>query len=314
MLRKPIALLALLPLAVAPLALACGAEEPSDDSPEAAETAERDYAERMREEHAGDRPVESPAAEVRRRQRVHTFELVYADMPEADAIGYLTRPRGARKRVPGVLMIHEWWGLNDNIKRMAQKLAVEEYAVLAVDLFDRSVAETPDSAMSLVRNLDAERARTNLRRANAFLREKAEPRALRQTEPYREPVGAGRVGVIGWCFGGGWALRAALDAPGEIDAVVIYYGQLETDPERLARLNMPVLGHFGAEDESIPLEQVRRFETVLDSLGIPNEIHVYEGAGHAFANPSGTRYVEEAAERAWSRTLDFFRRHLKEAG
>ena len=102
--------------------------------------------------------------------------------------------------------------------------------------------------------------------------------------------------------------------PGEIDAAAIYYGQLVTDRDRLAALDMPVLGIFGAEDQGIPVSQVRAFETALKELGKDAEIEVYEGAGHAFANPSGERYVASAAEDAWQKTLAFFDEHLRRDG
>jgi carboxymethylenebutenolidase len=136
----------------------------------------------------------------------------------------------------------------------------------------------------------------NLRQARAFL---------------IDDLHATEIGVIGWCFGGGWSLRTALLLPDGIDATVIYYGRIVTDREELAALRSPVLGIFGAEDRGIPVEDVREFERVLHELEKPAKIHVYEGAAHAFANPSGTRYDPGAAEDAWNRTLAFLARHLK---
>jgi carboxymethylenebutenolidase len=118
--------------------------------------------------------------------------------------------------------------------------------------------------------------------------------------------------VIGWCLGGGGSLRTALDMGDEIDAAVVYYGRLLTDPEILANLRSPLLGLFGAEDSGIPVDTVRQFETVLAELGQDAEIVVHEGAHHAFGNPSGTRYQPEAARDAWARTLAFFDEHLRE--
>jgi carboxymethylenebutenolidase len=136
----------------------------------------------------------------------------------------------------------------------------------------------------------------NLRQAYAFLTEEA---------------GAPRVGVIGWCFGGGWSLRTALMLPGEIDAAVIYYGRLITDREQLKALDAPLLGIFGAEDGGIPIDGVKEFETALNELGKDSQILIYDGAEHAFANPSGTRYDAEAAEDAWAETLAFLEEHLE---
>ncbi len=118
------------------------------------------------------------------------------------------------------------------------------------------------------------------------------------------------IGVIGWCFGGGWALQTALLLP-KLDAAVIYYGELVTDSQALKKLETPVLGIFGAKDQGIPVEKVRSFETALKSLGKTAEIYIYENAGHAFANASGDRYVPEAAADAWQKTTRFLNQHLK---
>ncbi len=115
---------------------------------------------------------------------------------------------------------------------------------------------------------------------------------------------------MGWCFGGAWTLEAALFAPDKVDAAVIYYGRLITDPHALEALQAPVLGIFGDLDQGIPLDSVRAFEAALKELGKPADIRIYEGADHAFANPSGTRYKADAAEDAWARTLTFFATHL----
>jgi carboxymethylenebutenolidase len=119
--------------------------------------------------------------------------------------------------------------------------------------------------------------------------------------------------VIGWCFGGGWSLQTALEVPQGISAVVMYYGQPEKDRVRLEGLRSPLLGLFGADDKSIPPAAVRELEANLKQLGKSAEIHIYDGAGHAFANPSGTNYRPAAAEDAWRRTVAFFKQHLKGA-
>jgi carboxymethylenebutenolidase len=122
---------------------------------------------------------------------------------------------------------------------------------------------------------------------------------------------APKIGTIGWCFGGGWSLNTALMLPSEVDATVIYYGRLVTDPEQLKTLEMPILGIFGAEDQGIPLDMVKEFESALQTLNKDAGIHIYEGADHAFANPSGTHYNAEAAADAWGKTLAFFEANLK---
>ena len=122
--------------------------------------------------------------------------------------------------------------------------------------------------------------------------------------------GAPKVASLGWCFGGGWSLNTAKLFPDELDAAVIYYGQVTDDEDVLRPINTPILGHFGTEDRGIPVEGVRRFEQALERLRKDHEIYYYEGANHAFANPTGQRYNAEAAEKAWQRTLEFLGQKL----
>lgn len=255
-----------------------------------------DYAERMAEEHKDDSPVASPAAGGESAAEVETERVSYAEVGGAEVVGYLARPAGTAA-APGVIVIQEWWGLNENIESMARQLAGEGYLALAVDLYGGEVASDRTQARALMQAAmaDTEALEDNLRQAHAYL----------------TAQGAPRVGSIGWCFGGGWSLETALALPGELDAAVIYYGRVVTDRERLARLTTPILGHFGSEDQGIPIAGVREFERLLGELGKDARIHVYEGADHAFANPSGTRYQAEAAEQAWQRTLAFFDLRLK---
>jgi len=180
---------------------------------------------------------------------------------------------------------------------MADKLAGEGYTALAVDLYNGKVAELPDSAGTYARSVKEEEALDNLTQAYQYL---------------TNDQGAGKIGTIGWCFGGGWSLQTALAHPEKIDATVIYYGRLVTDATKLEKLQMPIIGFFGAEDNGIPPETVHEFESALNDAGVKNSIHIYDGAGHAFANPSGTRYVQEAAEDAWQKTVTFLSENLKQ--
>ena len=199
---------------------------------------------------------------------------------------------------PGLILIHEWWGLNDNMRDMARQLAGQGYRVLAVDLYDGNVATDPQTARGYVQQA-MQNERALLQNLEAAYTHLAETR------------GSGEVGVMGYCFGGGMALNAALAMPEDLDALVIYYGQLTTDGDRLEVLDMPVLGIFGAEDEGIPVDQVQAFDETLNELGKEAEIHIFPGAGHAFANPSGEAFVPEAAGQAWSLTTAFLDRHLQ---
>lgn len=258
---------------------------------------EDDYIERMEVEHAADSPVASPAAQVQPGGEVATQEVTYAGIDGTDVVGYLARPASG-EATAGILVIHEWWGLNDNVRSMARQLAGEGYVALAVDLYEGEVAETRDDAGRLARGSrdNPDRGRQNMQQAWQFL---------------KEEQGVEKVGVIGWCFGGGWSLQTALMLGQGIDGAVIYYGRVVTDRDSLEALSSPLLGIFGAEDNGIPVATVREFQTTLDLLGKNASIHIYEGADHAFANPSGTRYNEDAAKDAWAKTLTFFSQTLR---
>jgi carboxymethylenebutenolidase len=178
------------------------------------------------------------------------------------------------------------------------QFADQGYRALAVDIYQREAASNAEEARSMMEEAlsDTKSMMDNIRSAHMYLTDEA---------------GAPSVGVVGWCFGGAVSLETALALPSDIDATVIYYGRLVTDSERLATLQMPVIGFFGAEDRGIPVEDVRRFESILSDLEKDAEIHIYEGAGHGFANPSGRSYNGEGANDAWDRTLSFFASHLK---
>jgi carboxymethylenebutenolidase len=274
--------------AAMPLAAACGGGS--------------SYGDRMSQEHKGDKPV--PAAATMAQQEPAgkpSVEIVvqrvdYATVDGRKVSGYLAYPADHPTGLPGLIVIHEWWGLNDNVETMARMLARSGYSALAVDLYGGKVAEAPDAARALMEGVKQAGANSNLEQAYAYL------------ESERK---APRIGVIGWCFGGGWSLQTALLLPDKIDATVIYYGRLVSDRDRLAALKMPILAFFGAEDQSIPVADVRAFESTLKDLGKDVEVHVYDGAGHAFANPSGTRYQPEAAKDAWERTQAFFAKYLQ---
>lgn len=255
---------------------------------------------RMAQEHKHDKPTATPAAKEEPARPVEAEEVSYAQIGGKAVRGYYAKPKGAQGNLPGLIVIQEWWGLNDNIRAMTRRLAGEGYQALAVDLYGGAVANTPDEAMKLMNASlkDTAAGEENIRRAAAFL----------------ESKGAQKLGVIGWCFGGGWSLATAMLIPDKIDATVMYYGRIETDPKKLAKIESPILGIFGAKDQGIPVAGVRQFEDALKKLGKPAEIKIYEGADHAFANSSGGNYNPEAARDAWQRTTAFFAKNLKGGG
>lgn len=224
--------------------------------------------------------------------------VIYGEQQGSPLQGYLARPESSEEKLPGLIVIHEWWSLNDNIQKMIARLAGEGYAALAIDLYNGEVAEDPQGARSLVGTVSGNRAQ-------------AEDNLMQALRYLESEQGASKIGSMGWCLGGGWSLNTALLLPSELDAAVIYYGRLETDPQQLAPLEMPILGIFGGQDQNPSVESVREFEAALQGLDKAVEIHVYEGADQAFANPSGRNYKAATTEAAWTETIDFLRQTLQ---
>lgn len=224
--------------------------------------------------------------------------LAYGEAARSNLVGYLAMPQDAAEPLPGIIVIHEWWGLNDDIKAVTRRLAAEGYVVLAVDLYGGKTAKTPDEANSLMTDLygDPDAVRRNLQQAYDYL----EKYAL-----------APRIASIGWDLGGGWSLQTALLYPGALDAAVMYYGPIITERDRLAPLNVPLLSFFGADDRSIPVREVQEFRAKLADLGKVAEVLIVPRADHGFAIPNGAAYNEKAANEAWDTTLAFLERNLK---
>ena len=204
--------------------------------------------------------------------------------------GYLSLPPGAEPPLAGVLVIHEWWGLNDNVRLWTDRLAAEGYAAYAVDLYDGVVARNPDDAMAAMRSVDPAAATAKLRAAHHWLRE-------------NYATDGAPTASIGWCFGGGWSMRAALDLEG-LDAAVVYYGRTEVTEEQARAMDTAVLGVFGLRDEGITPEYVDQLEATLEAAGADFRFERYD-ADHAFGNPSSARYDHEAASAAWDETRAF---------
>jgi carboxymethylenebutenolidase len=210
--------------------------------------------------------------------------------------GYLALPDGGGKH-PAVIVIHEWWGLNDWVKEQAQKYAGQGYVALAVDLYRGKVAATPDDAHILMRGLADDRGLRDLEAAFAYLSS-------------RPDVDADKIGSVGWCMGGGWSIKLAEDQP-KLAACVVNYGALPSDPEIIAKINAPMLGNFGADDQGIPATDVRAFEAAMKAVGKPTDIKIYDGAGHAFQNPNNKQgFRPEAAADAAQRISAFFQKYL----
>jgi carboxymethylenebutenolidase len=202
-------------------------------------------------------------------------------------------------KLPGIVMIHENRGLNENIKDSADILARQGYVVLAVDLFGEVTAD-PNRARELssaVRN-NSGPAIENMKSAVGYL-------------GTLDNVNASRIASIGWCFGGAQSLQLALNSEDQpLAATIIYYGRLVNDTNELSKIKWPVLGIFGDQDDSISVDSVNAFGRGLNETGVTNEIYIYPGVGHAFANPSNDNYAPAETADAWRKTLEFLKKYV----
>lgn len=213
-----------------------------------------------------------------------------------DVKGYLARPDDNQKH-KGIILIHEWWGLNDNIRENAKKFAKLGYVALAVDLYEGESTTNREEARKLATRVrqNMEEAFKNLKSAVSYIKNQVN-------------VNPNKVASIGWCFGGGWSYQIAKNNLG-VKASVIYYGRFNPKDD-LSKMRATILGNFGAEDRSIKVDTVHEFQAKLKTLSGDHEIYIYENAGHAFANEGGSRYNIEAADLAWKRTVTFLDKNL----
>ncbi len=206
---------------------------------------------------------------------------------------YLAQPVNAPD-APGVVIIHERRWLNDNIKQMAEVLAMNGYKVLAVDLYNGQVAVDMDQAKTLSSSLDQEASTRNLLAAEQYLR------SLNST----------KVASLWWCLWGKQSLELSA-ASESLDATIVYYGRLPTSTGQIATINRPLLGIFAELDNGIPPASVNAFEQVLGSQWASwYDITIYSGVNHAFANPTGQAFAKEATLDAWRKTLEFLKTNL----
>lgn len=208
--------------------------------------------------------------------------MAYALMPEEETNKYL-------------LVFHEWWGLNDQIRQEAERLfeELDDVAVMAVDLYDGEVTDKRDKASELMQAASGkqDRLRSIIRGAMNYAGEDAE------------------IATIGWCFGGGWSLKASIMAGEQGAGCVMYYGMPVQEAEALQPLEADVLGIFAAQDAYITPEIANNFKEMAENNGKNVELHIFD-ADHAFANPSSDSYVEEAAQKANALALEFLKKSL----
>lgn len=226
-------------------------------------------------------PTESASA-------VRTMDVRYGD----EHYGYFALPEGPGPH-PGIVVIHEWWGLNDNIKWYAEQLAQAGYAALAVDLYGGVATMEAGEARQLSSGVreDMNAAFSNLNQAVDFLHD----------QPIVDPD---RLASLGWCFGGGWSYEMAKNNLG-VKASVIYYGQFNPEDD-LSIMSTNIMGHFGENDQAIPVDDVKAFRATLETLNGDHEIFIYENEGHGFARELKT----DSAKKAWDRTMTFLQEQL----
>ncbi|HVR28814.1 MAG TPA: dienelactone hydrolase family protein [Thermoanaerobaculia bacterium] len=209
--------------------------------------------------------------------------------------GHLAVPESGEG--PGVIVLQEWWGLVDHIKDVADRFADAGFVALAPDLYHGEKADHPDDAGRLMMALNIDRAEKDLRGAIDYL--------LSLPETSSE-----QVGTVGFCMGGQLSLYAACTNP-KVGACVDYYGIHPSVKPNIQKLRAPVLGFFGATDAHVTPEAARQLQADLESKGKRAELHIYDGAGHAFFNDSRPEaYNKELAEDSWMRMLAFYREHL----
>ena len=231
----------------------------------------------------------------------HSTEFTNVSFPGQDGTtlhGYLALPDGPGPQ-PAVLLIHEWWGLNEGILVLADALAAEGYVVLAADAYRGQLTRQVPRALWLRLTIPETQVRTDLDDALDYL--------LAQGE-----VDPARVATMGFCFGGGESLQLGLRQSERLAVTILYYGSVVTEIEALRPLRdqQGVLGIFGAEDQQIFVEDVLEFETALNSLAIANEVTIYEGVGHAFLSEDNFEEPGTAGD-AWQQTLEFLATNLQ---
>ncbi|MBN8586614.1 MAG: dienelactone hydrolase family protein [Ignavibacteria bacterium] len=218
--------------------------------------------------------------------------ITYKTSDGIDANGYEVKADNPTNN--WVFLFHEWYGLNDYIKREAEEVAstLGNVNVLAIDLYDGKVATNNDEAVKYVQSVTNDRALVILNGAKDY-------------------AGSDAVfATYGWCFGGSWSNQAAIELGDRCKACVIYYGMPEQNPDRLAKLKAPVLGIFAKQDGRITPEVAGKFESDLKSLNIPATIIIYD-AGHGFANPSNPKHDVTATTDAKEKTYAFLKEKMK---
>lgn len=273
-------------IAVLLLAAACGRqEETADAGPEPAATPGRAPQAQSTPPETG-RPVDSET-------------LPYAEVDEQLVYGHFAFPSDMIEPLPAVIVLHDWWGLNEDVREVSNRLAAEGYMVLAVDLYDGQIfSDTGDARQKMISVVENPGpVENNIRQALEFV----------------GIAGAPNKASLGWGLGGAWSLNASMLFADELDAAVIYYGQVTSDEERLQAVGAPILGLFGARDRGITVDSVTEFDATLQRLRKDHFVHVYPNVGHAFADPARPTFDADVANDAWQKVIDFLGEKLAPA-
>lgn len=227
-------------------------------------------------------------------QQTALAETVTFKSGDETVSAFLATPKEKGSRT-AVILIHEWWGLNDWVKETAKRFSEKGYVALAIDLYRGKVATDADTAHQFMRGLPQDRALRDIQSAVNFLAK-------------RPDVQKDKIGIIGWCMGGGLSLQAALNVKG-LSAAVVCYGSVPSEKQNIKKLSVPLLSIFGETDKGIPVSSVKTFEKTAKSLKKNVAIHIYAGVGHAFMNPNSKNYGEKQAKDAWQKIFEFFAIH-----
>jgi carboxymethylenebutenolidase len=212
------------------------------------------------------------------------------DMNGKPANGYLALP--AQSNAPGVLVLHAWWGLNSVFQKLCDRLAAEGFVAFAPDLNEGRVAKTIEEAKEIMSSLDGQRKHAVATAALDFLRSRPEVR----NEPFS---------LIGFSMGAAWSLELASEHPEDIHKAVLFYGAGEGD---FAKVKAEILGHYSDTDEWEDIDYVRSMESDLRNAGVKTNFHIYSQLPHWFFEEDRPEFNPQAADLAWTRTLEFLRK------
>ncbi|MGB1253175.1 MAG: dienelactone hydrolase family protein [Candidatus Promineifilaceae bacterium] len=234
------------------------------------------------------------------RKATEFTNVSYTASDNTEVHAYLSQPENSDGQLPAVVMFHEWWGLNSDIITLADALAAEGYVVLAPDAYRTQTTRWIPRAIWLVTQTDEAQIANDIDAGFDYL-------------IGMDNVDSKRIGSTGFCFGGRQSLNLARRQQEALSAMVSLYGTAHTDTAPLAALpsSVPLLGIFGEDDQSIPADDVRTMDKLMDDVGLDHEITIYPGVGHAFINGENYADANAASGQAWDQMVAFLGQHLR---